>query len=108
MDTPIISVRAHAAVAHGSIVRNAIVRYPLRPSPSQPPVVIPFTAEIHSTTAINGVIVVAPANFALPSDLTTAPDLTDAGAFDRFLDRLAAAVPPLDPSIPAEVITIEF
>ncbi len=103
-----LSVRVHAAVAHGRITRNAIVRYPSEPQTDIPPLVKPFEGEIHSTIDLNGIAVIVPAAYRLPESLTPPDHISAPGAFGAYLTLLAARIPPVIEHDTAKVITIEF
>ncbi|WP_304510085.1 hypothetical protein [Duncaniella muris] len=108
MPQTMISVRVHAAVAHGRITRNAIVRYPPEPQTDIPPIVKPFEGEIHSTIDLNGIAVIVPAAYRLPESLTPPDHISAPGAFGAYLTLLAARIPPVIEHDTAKVITIEF
>ncbi len=108
MEPTLVSVRAHAAVADGKIIRNALVRYPSQPCPGIKPVISHFNGEIHSTVDLNGFIIVAPAGFSLPEHLSTPPLFSDSHTFEDYLSLIASAVPPVKAGEETQVITIEF
>lgn len=108
MENQTVSVRVHAAVADGKVTRNAVVTYPLHPDSSHPPLIRPFDREIHSTSDLNAVILLAPVGYTLPTSLLAPADFSIPGSFDAYLDRLAAEAPRLVSGTPVSVIVIEF
>lgn len=90
-----VSTRAHAIVVNGKIYRNSIVTY----SPedfSFSPIITPFTNECHSTTSFNGIIIIAPEGFSLPTKLMSTQGLLSGELYAEYLNALANVVPPIN------------
>lgn len=89
-----VSTRAHAIVVNGKIYRNSIVTY-LPEDFSFFPIITPFTTESHSTTSFNGIIIIAPDGFSLPSKFMSAQGLLSGEFYTEYLNTLSNVVPPI-------------
>ncbi len=87
-------IRTHAVIMNSEVYRNVILTY----SPDNPnrlPIISDFSTETHSTTSYNGIIIIAPAGYQLPPELSISGTINGPEQFTELINSLAATVPSL-------------